>query len=248
MTILITGASSGIGAKLAKHYAKIATNLILVARDEQRLKQLKDELDSYCHVEIFSIDLSNLFDVKNRFLQIKECHESFDLIILNAGVSLGHNKEITDFEENLTLLNTNFTSNMLIIDLLLPKLAKNSKIVFISSLASYITMPSSIAYSTSKRAMNSYAEGLRNALYKKDIHVINIKPGFVDTPLTKKNSFKMPFFMDLDTAIKKIVYAIDTNKKEYSFPKMFYLIIKIISLLPATLKDKAIRYANFKKQ
>ena len=121
------------------------------------------------------------------------------------------------------------------------------KIVVISSLASIVSMPSSIAYSSSKRALNSYTEGLRNLLSKDNITVINIQPGFIESEMTAKNSFKMPFFMSNEKGVNRIIYAIDKNKKEYKFPKRFYIFIKLISILPLFLKDKIITKLSPKK-
>ena len=124
---------------------------------------------------------------------------------------------------------------------------RDGKIVFISSLASIVSMPTSIAYSTTKRAINSYAEGLRNLLIKDNIKVINILPGFIQSEMTDKNNFKMPFFMELEKGVNKIYKAIENNKKEYSFPLQFSIFVKLISILPINLKDKIIQFVNFKK-
>lgn len=124
---------------------------------------------------------------------------------------------------------------------------KSGKFVFISSLASLVTMPTSVAYSTSKRALNAYVEGLRNLVAKDGIDVINILPGFIDTEMTQKNKFKMPFFLDIETGSRKIYNAIEKRKKVYAFPLVFFLIVRTVSILPLFLRDRIIRYMNVDK-
>jgi short-subunit dehydrogenase len=114
------------------------------------------------------------------------------------------------------------------------------KIVLISSLASLVGTPTSMPYSASKRALNSYAESLRNLLAP-DIKVINILPGFIKTDMTDKNDFYMPFLTDLKSGVDRIVYAIENEKKEYAFPKRFYYLIKLFNMLPLGVKDMILR-------
>jgi short-subunit dehydrogenase len=125
---------------------------------------------------------------------------------------------------------------------LLPKFLekKSGKIVFISSLASLLSMPSSKVYSSSKRALNAYAEGLRYKYKNDGIKVINILPGFIKSEMTDKNSFKMPFFLSTEAGAKRIYDAIEKEKRFYPFPLRFYCIIKLLNLLPQFLRDKII--------
>jgi len=235
MNILITGASSGIGAELVKRYSSSENKIFAVARDLVKLKKLKSR---YINIEIFAKDLSNLDIAKSLGDELADI--DLDLIIFNAGISLGHNsKNFTSSVEFQNLFNINFLSIQFILEPLIPNLQRreSGKIVFISSLASIITMPSSIAYSSSKRAINSYAEGLRFFLKPFKIKVINILPGFIETPLTDKNIFKMPFLMRLEDGVDRIEYAINRDIYLYKFPKRFYFLITIISLLPKQLKD-----------
>jgi len=101
-------------------------------------------------------------------------------------------------------------------------------------------MPTSLAYSTSKRALNAYAEGLRYKYKKEGIKVINILPGFIKSEMTDKNSFKMPFFLSTEAGAKRIYDAIEKEKRFYPFPLRFYCIIKLLNLLPQFLRDKII--------
>ena len=172
-----------------------------------------------------------------------------DLVIANAGISLGHNSGFSEFEGFKKLIDINFTSIHALLTPIIPKMQqqKSGKIVLISSLASIVAMPSSIAYSASKRALNSYAEGLRNLLAKDGIEVINILPGFIQSEMTDKNEFKMPFFLSNEQGVKRVIYAIENSKKEYKFPRRFFMLIKFVSILPIIYKDKIIQLLHNKK-
>ena len=243
MKILITGASSGIGAALVHNYDTPHNHLILLARDKNKLQSVQKTLT--CKSEIIDIDISNFTLLQEKIKTLG----AVDMVILNAGISLGHTLEVTPFEDFKRLYDTNFLSQHAILEILLPKFKeqKSGTIVFISSLASIITMPSSIAYSSSKRALNAYAEGLRYQYKPHGIDVINILPGFIDTPLTQKNRFSMPFLMTLEDGVQRIVMAIDRKKAIYAFPLRFYLLIKLFNLLPLFLKEKIVAFTIAKK-
>ena len=169
------------------------------------------------------------------------------MVILNAGISLGHNSdEIPTIEQFKNLYDVNLLSNHAILEILLPKFKeqKSGKIVFISSLASLISMPTSKVYSSSKRALNAYAEGIRYKYSKYGIKVITILPGFIKSELTDKNSFHMPFFLSTQDGVKRIKKAIQNNKTFYPFPFRFYLLIRVFNLLPQFLREKIVNSIN----
>ncbi|QOY51884.1 SDR family NAD(P)-dependent oxidoreductase [Candidatus Sulfurimonas baltica] len=243
MKILITGASSGIGEELARLYATKNNELILLARREERLKKLQEELAPHVKkIEIVAVDISDFQTLQKKIKLIG----TVDMVILNAGVSIGHSLEITPFEDFKKLFDVNLLANHAILEILLPCFItqKSGKIVFISSLASLIAMPSSKAYSSSKRALNAYAESIRYKYKKDGIKVINILPGFIQSELTDKNKFKMPFLLSTKDGAMVIYRAIQKNKRFYPFPLRFYLIIKLLNLLPQFLRDKIVNFIN----
>ncbi|WP_310442086.1 SDR family NAD(P)-dependent oxidoreductase [Sulfurimonas sp.] len=238
MKILITGASSGIGQELSKLYATKENELVLLARRKDRLQLLKSQLANAKSVEILIADVGKFDELQEKVRLL----ESVDMVILNAGISLGHSLEITPFDDFKNLYDVNLLANHAILEVLLPqfKAKRNGKIVFISSLASLISMPTSVAYSSSKRAMNAYAEGIRYKYKKHGIKVINILPGFIKSEMTDKNSFKMPFLLDTDAGAKRIYNAIASERRFYPFPLRFYLIISLLNMLPQFLRDKIV--------
>ena len=239
MKILITGASSGLGAELARQYASLDNELILLARRAEKLYSLRKELYEKC--QDISIIVADVTEFETLQAKIKTI-DSLDMVILNAGISLGHNQDRTPIAEFKKLYDVNVLSNHAILEILLPKFEKqrSGKIVFISSLASLFSMPSSKVYSSSKRALNAYAEGIRYKYKPKGIDVLTILPGFIKSELTDKNDFDMPFLLETREGVRRIKSAIDANKKFYPFPLRFYLIIRLLNLLPSFLREKIV--------
>jgi short-subunit dehydrogenase len=248
MKIIITGASSGLGEALALYYSRQNNDLILIARREEKLTAVAQRCrDKGAEVETIVADVADFELMQN--IGKKLTSEKIDRIILNAGISVGHFGGITPFEDFHRLFQTNFLSLHALLEPIIPKLIeqKSGEIVFISSLASLLSMPTSVAYSSSKRALNAYAEGLRYQLKPYGIDVMTILPGFIDSEMTQKNRFKMPFFLSTEQGIKRIVHAIEKKKHFYPFPLRFYLMIRLALLLPRPLRDKIVNFTNFKK-
>jgi short-subunit dehydrogenase len=232
MNVIITGASRGIGRELALRYAKKANKIYAVARNEKKLKELAEK---FKNIEPVVLDLANLEDVRRFGKSVKD----IDLVICNGAISLPHAPSFTPFEDFKKTFDINFLSIHALLEGIVPDM-KKGKIVLISSLASLVGAPSSMPYSASKRALNSYAQSLRNLLAP-DIEVINILPGFIKTDMTAKNDFYMPFLMDLKKGVDRIEMAIERGYKEYAFPKRFYYLIKLFNMLPLALQDKLLQ-------
>lgn len=248
MRIIITGASSGLGEALALHYAIPQNELVLIARREERLRDVAARCrEKGAEVEAIITDVNDFGRIQEIGSELSQ--NQIDRIILNAGVSVGHSGGVTPFEDFERLFKTNFLSVHALLEPIIPKLIEqqSGEIVFISSLASLLTMPTSIAYSSSKRALNAYAEGLHYQLKPYGINVMTIMPGFIDSEMTQKNRFKMPFFMSREKGIARITHAIERKRMRYAFPFRFYLMIRIVLLFPQSLRDKIVHFTNFKK-
>lgn len=248
MRIIITGASSGLGEALALHYACDGNTLVLIARREERLADVAKR----CRLKGAEVEciVADVTDFERMGTIGKELMEKpVDRILLNAGISVGHSGGVTPFEDFYRLFKTNFLSVHAVLEPMIPKFQEQGfgEIVFISSLASLLTMPTSIAYSSSKRAINAYAEGLHYQLKPHGITVMTILPGFIKSEMTQKNRFKMPFLMTTEAGVKRIIYAIEHKKVRYAFPFRFYLMIRILLMLPQSLRDKIVNFTNFKK-
>ena len=235
MRILITGVSRGIGRELVRRYAEKADKIYAIARDKEKLMELESEFNN---VKGVALDLADLEKVREFGRGV-----DVDLVICNAGISLPHSPNFTPFEDFKKTFDINFLSIHALLEGIVPKMQKrkDGKIVLISSLASLVASPTSLPYSASKRALNSYAQSLRNLLAKDNIKVINILPGFIKTDMTAKNDFYMPFLMELSDGVDRIEMAIERELREYAFPKRFYYLIKLFTLLPLKIQDNLLQ-------
>ena len=222
MNIIITGTSSGIGAELVKRYKKQGHNIFEISRRSEK----------------HPCDVSDFDRLRTIIKEIVNENE-IDMVIANAGISYPHSTDFMNFDDFKNTIDVNFISVHALLENIVPQMKQNKrgKIVIISSLAGFVASPTSLAYSASKRALNSYAEALRNQLDPFNIKVINIQPGFIETEMTKKNRFKMPFLMNLEEGVDKVEYAIAKNKKEYAFPFVFATAVKTLSIMPNGIKD-----------
>jgi len=246
LTAVITGASSGIGRELAARYSKTATKLYLIARRGDALNELASQLfDNKASIKTLAVDITDFQALRSVCQDICDECESVDLVIANAGISSEHKAELYNFWDFKKIIDTNLLGIAAIFDIFANKMIVQGggKLVAVSSLASFVAFPTTAVYSASKRAVNSFLDSMRLLLAPKNIKVINIQPGFIKTPLTDKNGFKMPFLMEIEDATDKIVKAIERNKKEYAFPFLFSLAAKNISRLPVSVRDRVVKMA-----
>ncbi len=239
MKILITGASSGLGAEFARQYASKENELFLLARRFDKLVSLENELSPKCkNITLIIVDVRDFEMLQTKMKELL----AMDMVLLNAGISLGHTNAVPTIAAFKELYDVNVLANHAILEILLPRMqAKRSgKIVFISSLSSLFTMPSAKVYASSKRALNAYAEGIRYKYAKDNIKVTTILPGFIKSELTDKNDFKMPFLLETEEGVKRMKKAIDKGSEFYAFPFRFYLLIRFLNLLPSSLLQKII--------
>lgn len=240
MNIVIAGVGSGIGFELAKRYAKKASNLYLLSRNTESMERLFDYAQKLgVNTIYYKVDVTKFETVQSIANEICDMERKIDIVIFNAGISAGHSCEIQKFEDFRTIIDTNFTSIHALFEPFIKKMItqQNGKLVLISSLASFVAMPTTLAYSASKRAINSYADSLRLSLLKHGIKVVNIQPGFIKTPMTDKNNFKMPFLMKLEDGVDEIEKAIDKSYKNYSFPFLFSSFVRFLAILPEFVRE-----------
>ncbi|MDR2527354.1 MAG: SDR family NAD(P)-dependent oxidoreductase [Rickettsiales bacterium] len=232
--ILITGASSGLGKRLAIDFSNKGVNLFLFGRNEERLK------DVVCVCEKRGAKVNyNMVDVRDKD-KMKELitdldnKNNIDLVIANAGISAGTFGGDEPNEDVYTIFDINIYGVLNTIEPLIPKMIERKKgqISIISSMSSFIGMSGCPAYSSSKSCVSHYGEALRGYLKQYNIRVSVICPGFIRTPLTAKNKFAMPLIMDVDKASGIIKKGIVKNKGMIAFPFSIYILLKFIRLLP----------------
>lgn len=181
--VLITGASSGIGKATAEECAKCGAQLVLTARNEERLKATLDTLEGEGHIMIIA-DLTNQEDLTNLVGQL----EPLDGVVLCAGINDKSLIKFLNKEHVDKMLATNFTSPMYLTQLLTKKkkFNKEASIVFISSISAFYPSVSNAMYASSKAALSQFAKVLALELMPQKIRVNSIEPAFVETEMLNK--------------------------------------------------------------
>ena len=239
-TIWITGASTGIGRALAIKFAKNGWNVAASARRENLLKEL-EELNQ--NIYSFPLDVTDKEKCKEVFKKIEDKFKTIDISFFSTGTwDPGKEKEI-DVEQIENVMKVNFFGTLNCIKSV-EKYYRNKKsghISIVSSIAGYRGLPNSTGYGPSKSALNNLAESLFFDFKRYGVRVSLISPGFIKTPMTDKNDFKMPFLRTTDFAADKIYEGlVNSNKFEIHFPKQLTLILKLFRILPYTLYLKLI--------
>ena len=238
---LITGASSGLGAGLAKRRAKLGEHLILVARREAQLAQLVQEIkNDGGHAEYIVEDVCNFDSLRQKLDACVQKIGPIDKLIANAGI--GQNTPAKRFDARVfaRVLEVNLISVAYCVEYLLPSMLERNHghLVGIASLAGYRGLPGAGAYCASKAGLISFFESLRLDLHQTQIQVTTVCPGFVKTPMTDKQKFHMPFLMELEPALDSIEGAIDRGATEHAFPWTLSSFVKLGRWLPNFAYDK----------
>jgi short-subunit dehydrogenase len=162
-----------------------------------------------------------------------------DILIANAGIGTSDHATRLTPEHAANVIGINVLGAVNSVGAVLPEMVerKHGRLVAISSLAAYRGLAKSAAYCASKAALSSYFESLRIDLRNTGVGVTIIHPGFIKTDLTAGRHAKMPYMMELDYGVKKIVSAIEREKKSYAFPWQLATIVRSCSVLPATMYD-----------
>lgn len=234
-TVLITGASSGIGKSIARRLSKEKCKLILTSRRIELLEALQKSISmDKENILIVKCDVSKREEVQAAYLKIKEKFGGVDAAILNAGIGRSVKPDNYDSFFAEEIFGANFMGIIYWVEQLLPDFLKrkNGIISAVSSLADNRGFSGSGFYCASKAAASIYLEGLRVELKPRGIKVITIKPGFVKTPMTDQNNFKMPFLMDPDQAAENIVAGLKNEKRIIQFPWQMVLLTRLVGLLP----------------
>jgi short-subunit dehydrogenase len=245
--VVITGASSGIGAALARRYARRGAALGLIARRRRELDELAAGLPSGAAVYPLDVrDAAALADAARDFISR---HGIPDVVIANAGVSVG---TLTEFAEDARVFRDVFDVNVTgMVHTFQPFLAGmretgRGTLVGIASVAGYRGLPGAAAYSASKAAVISYLESLRVELRASGVKVVTLCPGYIATPMTEKNPYPMPFLMSAERAAEKMVAIIDRGRSFAVIPWQMALVARCLRLMPNWLYDRLFARAPHK--
>jgi NAD(P)-dependent dehydrogenase (short-subunit alcohol dehydrogenase family) len=242
-TVFITGASSGIGAALAEEYAKQGARLGLVARRQDLLEQLRLGLPNPDRHKIYALDVTDHAALSAAARDFIHSVGTVNVVIASAGISVG---TLTEYDEDIPIFARVMEINLLAtVASFAPFIAEMKKYAFqepcrlvgIASVAGIRGLPGAEAYSASKAAVISYCESLRVELKSSGIRVVTIAPGYIDTPMTKVNTYAMPFLMPVDRFAVAAVNAIAAGVTYRVIPWQMGGVAKLLRLLPNWLYD-----------
>jgi short-subunit dehydrogenase len=237
--VFLTGASSGIGEALARRYAAGGATLGLVARRGERLQALRAGLSSPC--ETYAADVCDAAAMRDAAARFVERHGVPDLVIANAGISYGNSTEAAeDVEAFREILDVNVLG---LVNTFHPFVAamrarRSGHLVGIASVAGVRGLPGATAYSASKAAAVRYLEGLRVELRGSGVDVTTISPGYIATPMTAKNPYRMPFILDAEEAARRFVRAIARRPRHAVVPWQMAIVARLLHVLPPWLFDR----------
>lgn len=241
--VWISGASSGIGAELARQLAARGCRVAVFARRRERLLELREEIEREgCGnaVLVQPGDVTDREAVKAAIDAARDELGDLDVVILNAGIGDLLFPDRFDAEVVERILRVNFLGAVYGIEAALPRMLERGSgtIVGVSSIAAVRGLPTAAPYCASKAALTTFLESLRIDLRPHGIRVITVSPGFIKTPLTDRNRFPMPFLQPVDRAAARIIRGIERGEREIHFPKRFTVPLKLLRCVPGRLYDR----------
>lgn len=239
MAVFITGASSGLGAALARHYAAEGHVLGLLARRGDRLQTLAASLPGAHHIYVVDVcDREALHAAAQDFLrQVGDV----ELVIASAGISAGTlTEQDADFDVFKAIFETNVMATVSTFEPFVSpmKKARTGTLIGIASVAGVRGLPGAGAYSASKAAVATYCESLRLELKPFGVAVVTIAPGYVKTEMTAKNPYSMPFLLDPEVFAQRAARAISQRRSYAVIPWQMGVVGKIMRALPNWLYDR----------
>lgn len=242
MKVLITGASSGIGAALARHYARRGDHVWLAAR---RAERLDDEVaairtaNGTAHA--VPLDVEDAEALEPALLRLDADAGGFDVVIANAGVGgKGATASRLRYHDVKKVLAINFTGAVAtLLAAQQPMLARGrGHLVAISSLAAELALPIALDYGAAKAGLSYFTEAMRLDLAPRGVQVTLVHPGFVKSEMTAKNKFPMPFILDTDDAAALIVRGVDRGAPRVRFPLAYTAAFALAKRLPLSFVAK----------
>lgn len=248
-TIVITGASSGIGAALAVRLAGPRRTLALIGRNAARLEDVAAVCRSKgTSTRIASIDVCAAAQL-SAFLQEVDRATPIDLLISNAGILDGRHEDqvVENGSTAQRVLETNLLAAVNTIHSVLPEMRrrKRGEIILVASLAALVPLPDAPAYSASKAGLLSYGLALREAVAKEGIHVVVACPGFVATAMTASHFGARPGEISADEAAARILAGLHRNQAIIGFPLVPFWLSRVSLLVPEFFRRRGMRSTRF---
>ncbi|MCK6404622.1 MAG: SDR family oxidoreductase [Rhodocyclaceae bacterium] len=241
LRVFLTGASSGIGAALARHYAAQGAVLGLAARRADALAELAATLPGT--TACYPLDVADAKALAAAAADFISRFGAPDIVIANAGVSAG---TLTEHAEDLAVFRAIMETNVYgmaatfapFIGPMQAAGGEGRRLVGIASVAGIRGLPGAEAYSASKAAAIVYLESLRLEMRASGIRVVTIAPGYIETPMTAVNPYRMPFLLPADAAAPRFATAIARGTSYVVIPWQMGLVAKLLRVLPNWLYDR----------
>jgi hypothetical protein len=249
MKVVVSGASSGIGQALARHYLERGATVAAFARRRELLQALAAEFPERVHC--YALDVRDAPAIQRAAADFMGRAGVPDIVIANAGVSRG---TLTEFVEDEEAFQSVMDINVLgMVKTFRPFLAamreaRRGRLVGIASVAGLRGLPGSGAYSASKAAAISYMESLRVELHGSGVKVVTLCPGYVRTPMTDVNDYPMPFMLEVDKAARRMARVIESGRSFAVVPWQMGLVGQVLRLLPNWLYDRLFARAPHKSR
>jgi len=241
--IWITGASSGIGKALAIKFSNEGWQVAASARRENLLKELNKK---YPNILSFSLDVTDSEKCKTVSVEILNKLKNIEICVFCAGIHDPQSEKKFSLDTIRQIMETNFFGTINSINSIIDyyKEKKSGQISIVSSVAGYRGLPAAGAYCASKSALSSFAESLYFDMKRFNVRVSLINPGFIKTPMTDQNDFKMPMIKSPEFAAEQIYIGLTKKKSfEIHFPKSLTYMMKFIKILPNWIYLKFISWA-----
>ena len=238
-TVIVTGASSGVGEATARHFANNGANLVLVARNQENLDRVFNELKSVSRVITVSMDVSKFEDCENLVKKTLAEYSSIDILINNAGYHKRGLVEESDPSELGRMIDVNLKAPIILSRLVIPYMKnKNCAIINVASLAGRTPVPGSSVYSSSKFGLRAFTYALANEREDKNVKIAVVSPGPIDTPFIMDDIdavSDITFSQSISTVDEVAAVILDlcaNNKIEQSMPKLSGFLTNITYLFP----------------
>jgi short-subunit dehydrogenase len=233
--VILTGASSGIGAALARELGRRGWAVALLARRLDLLRELEREISGSVAIECDVTDRASVQEA------VAKAGGPFDLAIANAGIGMPTPATKFNIEDAERMVRVNILGMMYLFDAVIPSMVErhSGRFAGVASIAGLRGLPATSVYSATKAAMQAFLEANRVDLAPYGVGVTIVNPGFIDTPMTAKNKFRMPFLMTAEKAARIIAGGLERGKRVIEFPRPMSLLMRTVRLVPDAIYDRA---------
>lgn len=248
MRAIITGASSGIGAALARELSRRGWSVALLARRGDLLDALVHELPKQSMA--LACDVTDANAVRDAVQRAEDAlGGAFDLAVANAGVGVPSHAAKFILSDAELMMRVNILGMFNLFDAVIPSMIarRTGRFAGVASIAGLRGLPATSVYSATKAAMQAFLEASRVDLLQYGVGVTTINPGFIETPMTEKNKFKMPFLMKAEESARVIADGLERGKRVIEFPRPMSLLMRFARLIPDAIWDRATAPYSWRK-